>query len=152
MSETTNALLRRAYALIENDEREKAQEVLAPLLEEEADNAHLWWVYTHAAQDLAVGQAALQRVLELDPKYPGASELKADFLEAQAKDPDLIALEADEAGGSDSATPLDIDDWEDLQPIAEADAEGSSARVRLVSGSGAADCHRRRRPRHLWRG
>lgn len=132
MSDTTNALLQQAYTLIEKDEREKAQEVLASLLEEDADNAHLWWVYTHAAPDAAVGLAALERVLELDPQYPGARELKADALEAQASDPDLIAFEAIESGARDAETPLDIDDWEDLQPVAGADAEPSSVRGRVL--------------------
>ena len=132
MSESTNALLQQAYRLIENDERVKAQEILAPLLEEDADNAHLWWVYAHAVQDSAIGQAALERVLQLDPQYPGASELKSDVLEAQALDPDLVAFEANEPSGDGEATPLDIDDWEDLQPVADVAEEGSASRAPLI--------------------
>ncbi len=132
MSDTSAALLQKAYSHIENDEREKAQEILAPLLEDDANNAHLWWVYTHAAQDASIGQAALERVLEIDPQYPGARELKADVLEAQSKDPDLIALGAVDAGIETEATPLEIDDWEDLQPARESTAAGSSTRVRSI--------------------
>ena len=132
MSDTTNALLRQAYTLIEDDQLEKAQEILAPLLEEDAENAHLWWVYSHAVQDNAVGMAALERVLELDPQYPGARELKTDAAEAQALDPDLIAFEAVESESDDPATPLAIDDWEDLQPVADVEADGSSSRIRAI--------------------
>jgi len=132
MSDTTAALLRQAYSLIEHDELEKAQEILAPLLEKDANNVHLWWIYTHAVRDAAIGQAALERVLELDPQYPGARELKADVLEAQSKDPDLVALEAREPGTTDTGTPLEIDDWEDLQPVQDTAAESSSARGRFA--------------------
>lgn len=132
MSDTTNALLQQAYTLIENDEYNKAQEILAPLLEDDANNVHLWWVYTHAVQDTAIGQAALERVLALDPKYPGARELKADVLEAQAKDPDLIALEANESNAASAGAGFDVDDWEDLQPAVDAEPVSSSLRGRLV--------------------
>ena len=59
MSDTSNGILQRAYTHIENDEPEKAQEILAPLLQDDANNAHLWWVYTHAVSDASIGQAAL---------------------------------------------------------------------------------------------
>lgn len=132
MSDTSNAILQRAYTHIENDEREKAQEILGPLLQEDANNAHLWWVYTHAVNDASIGQAALERVLELDPQYPGARELKADVLEAQSKDPDLIAFETGEASAEYAASPIEIDNWEDLQPAVEPPVESASSRVRLV--------------------
>lgn len=132
MSDATNALLQQAYTLIENDEHNKAQEILAPILEDDANNVHLWWVYTHAVRDTAIGQAALERVLALDPKYPGARELKADVLETQSKDPDLIALEASESNASFTGAGFDVDDWEDLQPAVDADPDSSSARGRLA--------------------
>ena len=132
MSKNVNALLQQAYTHIENDELESAREILVPLLQEDAANPHLWWLYTHAVQDVSLGQAALERVLELDPQYPGARELKADVLEAQSKDPDLIALEAHASGAEESRTPIEIDDWEDLQPAAETNGKGSTARWRYL--------------------
>jgi len=132
MSDTSNTVLQRAYTLIENDEPEKAQEILAPLLQEDANNAHLWWVYTHAVNDASIGQAALERVLELDPQYPGARELKADVLEAQSKDPDLIAFETGEAIAEYTASPIEVDNWEDLQPAGEPPVARGSSRARLV--------------------
>jgi len=131
MSDNSNTGLQRAYSFIENDEPEKAQEILAPLLQEDANNAHLWWVYTHAVKDSSMGQAALERVLELDPQYPGARELKAEVLEAQSKDPDLVAFETDEASAEYTASPIEVDNWEDLQPAGEPQVNRDSSRVRL---------------------
>ena len=132
MSDSTSALLHQAFDLIESDELEKAQEILAPLLEEEADNAALWWVYAHAVSDTAIGQAALERVLELDSQYPGARELKADVLDLQSEDPDIIELEQGASGSAQSASGFDIDDWEDLESVVEADTESSTSRTKFV--------------------
>ena len=79
------------HQLIEGNQLERAQEVLAPLLETESNNPAVWWVYSHAATDSAIGLAALERVLQLDQTYPGARELKADALTAQG----LVASELD---------------------------------------------------------
>ena len=128
MSEKNDAVLRRAYEFIENDELERAQEILAPLLEADTDNASLWWVYTHAVRDKAIGQAALDRVIELDPAYPGAGELKADLLEFQSGGDDFVALEHSENGSAPASADFDIDDWEDLQPALETEVEASSSR------------------------
>lgn len=125
MSESNQAVLQRAYELIERDELEQAQEILAPLLETDAGNPSLWWVYTHAMRDTALGRAALDRVLELDPAYPGASELKADLQQIQAQEEEFVALEQGGNGSAPAATSFDIDDWEDLQPAVETQA-GSS--------------------------
>lgn len=132
MSDNISALLQQAYTLIENDEHDRALEILAPLLEADGNNAHLWWVYAHAARDAALGQAALERVLELDPKYPGARELKADILAAQSKDPDLIALGAAESDAQFTGAGFEVDDWEALQPVAETDPAVSSSHARLA--------------------
>lgn len=132
MSDASAALLRQAYELIENDELEQAQEVLAPLLEGDAGSAHLWWVYAHALRDTGMGQAALERVLALDPDYPGARELKADVLEAQSKDPDLIAFDSSEPIGAQNAVDHQIEDWENLPREAVPKADGASWRGRLA--------------------
>ncbi|MCY4018362.1 MAG: hypothetical protein OXG39_03050 [Chloroflexi bacterium] len=120
MSESTDALLRRAHELIENDQHEQAQEVLAPLLETESSNPALWWVYAHAVTDSEIGVAALDRVLDLDPTYPGARELKAEVLSAQ----DLLAsdLDADLEVASAPSSLVDeddIDDWESIRPAVD---------------------------------
>lgn len=120
MSESTDAILRRAHELIENDQHEQAQEVLAPLLETESHNPALWWVYAHAVTDSAIGVAALDRVLDLDPTYPGARELKAEVISAQ----DLLASDLDtELEVASAPSSLlddgDIDDWESIRPAVD---------------------------------
>ena len=119
MSDSTNAILQNAFDLIEQGELEQAQTVLAPLLETENDNPDLWWVYAHAVRDSETGIQALDRVIQLDAAYPGASELKRQADVAPFSNGAAIS-EADAA----SAPPADeeqgdVDDWEDLQPAVE---------------------------------
>ena len=128
MSKSTNAILQRAHELIENNQHEQAQEVLVPLLESEAENPAFWWVYAHAVSDSAIGTGALDRVLQLDPTYPGARELKTDVLAVQ----DLVAAEIEDEPGL-AATPQafsdssSIDDWEDIKPVVEIESENPRA-------------------------
>ena len=132
MSDSTNAILQHAYELIENDDLEQAQTILTPLLETDDDNPALWWVYSHALRDRAIGQLALDRVLELDPSFPGAGELKADVLEVESRDPDLVELELHTSGGAQTASGIDIDDWEDLQPVLETESDSTGGRRGFV--------------------
>ena len=132
MSDATNSVLQRAHELIENDELERAQELLAPLLETDDKNPSLWWVYTHALRDQSIGQLALDRVLELDPSYPGATELKDDVLEFQARDPDFLQLEADEDVAAQQTFGSAIDDWDDVQLEVEEVDESTSGRLGVI--------------------
>ncbi len=132
MIDSTNAILQRAYEHIEKDELEQAQAILAPLLETDDKNPSLWWVYSHALRDRSIGQLALDRVLELDPSYPGAEELKSDVIELQEQDEDLVGLEMAADGSAQSASELSIDDWEDLQPVLDTDDESSGMRPGFI--------------------
>ena len=146
MSDSNQAILQRAFELIEREELDQAQDLLAPLLENDADNATLWWVYAHAVRDTAIGQAALERVLELDPAYPGARELKTDVLGLQPPENDFAALDVDEPHDTGSASNISIDDWENLQQVPPAEGEATRSRtglvllvlVLLIAGTGAA--------------
>ena len=131
MSESTDAVIRRAYELIEDDQLEQAQAVMAPLLEAESNNPALWWVYAHAVTESAIGEAALDRVLQLDPTYPGARELKAELVSAQGGlvsglDSGLHFASAQ----SDQVDASRIDDWEAIAP----GLEESSANPRAGRG------------------
>lgn len=132
MSDSTNVILQKAYELIENDELEQAQTILTPLLETDADNPTLWWVYAHALRDRAIGQLALDRVIALDSSYPGASDLKADVLQLQEQEDALLNLEGDTDGAALSAAEASVDDWEDLEPVGEADYGSSGGRRSFV--------------------
>ena len=132
MSDSTNQVLQRAYDLIENDDLEQAQSILSPLLESDADNPSLWWVYAHAVRDSSIGQMALDRVLSLDPSFPGAAELKADALELEKQQDDLIGIEANGDDRALSASDISIDDWEDLEPAVATESEPSGRRWGFV--------------------
>ena len=67
--------LTHVYTLIEAGKLSEARVVLEPMLEKDADNADVWWVYVHAVEDPADAQTALNNVLRLDPDYPGANKL-----------------------------------------------------------------------------
>jgi hypothetical protein len=69
------AILNEAYGLIEQGELARARTLLQPLLESDSQNPDVWWLYTHAAEDENEGRRALERVLALDPQYPGATDL-----------------------------------------------------------------------------
>lgn len=132
MSDSTNVVLQRAYELIEADKLEQAQELLAPLLETDDENPSLWWVYSHALRDQSLGQLALDRVLELDPSYPGANELKSDVLDIQSSDPDFLQVDVDESVSAQDAMGGAIDDWDDIQPELEDAGESSGGRQGAV--------------------
>lgn len=132
MSDTNNTVLQRAYELIEADDLEQAQTLLTPLLETDDKNPALWWVYSHALRDKSIGQLALDRVLELDPSYPGASELKEDLLELQSRDPEFLELDEGEDYSAQDADGSAIDDWEDVQAELEKTEASSGGRQAAV--------------------
>lgn len=119
MSDSTDAILQAAFDLIEKGELEQAQIALAPLLETEPDNPALWWIYAHAVTDSQSGLQAIDRVLQLDPDYPGARELReqADLAQSGSAATATASVQADDD------EPGDIDDWEDLQPAVERTAQ-----------------------------
>ncbi len=125
MIDTTNVILQRAYELIEKDDLEQARSILTPLLENDAENPSLWWVYSHSLRDRSIGQLALDRVIELDPSYPGAAELRAEVVQLQEKEDDLLGVATITDGSAQSETDLNVDEWEALQPVP--DAEDGSA-------------------------
>jgi len=79
MDNTTEQNLAIAFELIENDRLNDAVALLEPMLEKDANNADVWWLYTHAVSDPVKARNALNNVLRLDPNYPGASDLSKSF-------------------------------------------------------------------------
>ncbi len=75
MSESTNERLSHAFDLIEADQRSQALEILEPMLSTQQDNPDVWWLYAHAVDDMAPAESALNRVSQLDPNYPGVTNL-----------------------------------------------------------------------------
>lgn len=75
MNESINEKLQRAYDLIEAERQGEARLILEDLLKSQQDNPDVWWLYAHAVEDAAPAENALNRVKQLDPNYPGTSEL-----------------------------------------------------------------------------
>lgn len=73
--------LERAYRLIKRDRVDEAQQMIRPVLEEEPDNAHAWWLLAYASQDPNEIRSALHKVLDLDPDYVNAPKAR-DMLAA----------------------------------------------------------------------
>lgn len=74
-SNETQAALSRAYELVEAGQYEQAKAILDPILAANPNNADAWWVYAHAVTTPEDGRAALENVIRIDPRYPGAIEL-----------------------------------------------------------------------------
>jgi len=66
--------LRRAYRLIRHDRIDEAQAVLRPLLDEDPENIHAWWLMAHASRDPDDIREALGTVLSLDSNYANATK------------------------------------------------------------------------------
>ncbi|NJL57233.1 hypothetical protein HC928_20405 [bacterium] len=101
MSESVNGRLSRAFELIEADQLKEAREILEPLLTSQRDNPDVWWLYAHAIEDIAPAEEALQRVMALDPNYPGAGSL-AESIET---------LKISKVALDGSLDDLDVDDF-----------------------------------------
>ena len=133
MSDSTDAILQNAFDLIEQGQLEQAQTALVPLLETENDNPALWWIYAHAVQDSEIGIQALDRVIQLDPAYPGARELRERAALAQSAALDAAAIQAETASAQPAdEEPDDIADWEDLQPEVERASQNTRFGRRFV--------------------
>lgn len=104
MSNPTNAILQNAFDLIENNELEDAQNILEPLLETNSNNPAVWWVYAHALRDPEEGMKAIDRVVQLDPTYPGASELKSQLASVSASIPEPV---------SDTQLDQPVEEWDE---------------------------------------
>jgi len=95
MSNQTTVALQDAFDLIEENQLAEAREILKPLLESEPNNPTVWWVYAHAVEDGDEGIRALDKVLELDPTYPDATELKSQISNTKIDNYDDLDFEED---------------------------------------------------------
>ena len=75
MNDDTNQVLTRAYDLIEAEQLDEAKTLLESVVNQEKDNADVWWLYAHAVTDTAIARSALQNALRINPAYPDAANL-----------------------------------------------------------------------------
>lgn len=88
-SNETQAALSRAYELVEAGQYEQARAILAPILAANPNNADAWWVYAHAVTTPEDGRSALENVIRIDPRYPGAVELLQQARELSPVNPNV---------------------------------------------------------------
>jgi hypothetical protein len=67
--------LDRAYDLIEKGQLSEARTLLDSLMPEHENNPDVWWLMANAAEDSNEGRLALDKVIALNPDYPGAKDL-----------------------------------------------------------------------------
>ena len=65
--------LQEAYDLIESGDLQSARQLLDDIRPDNENNPDFWWVYAHAVENKADGLAAVDRVRQLAPNYPGLS-------------------------------------------------------------------------------
>lgn len=105
---TTRELLKEAYRLIRRDQPEMARDILRPILEEEPDNAHAWWLLAYSVDDPHEVRDALKKVLEIDPDYTNADKaremlaaLEEQYFSGAAQEADTLFDDDLGMGGTD---------------------------------------------------
>ena len=80
-SDETQSALSRAFELVEAGQYDDARAILDPILASNPNNEDAWWVYAHAVTTPEDGRMALENVIRIDSRYPGAAELLAQARE-----------------------------------------------------------------------
>ncbi|MEP7293989.1 MAG: tetratricopeptide repeat protein [Chloroflexota bacterium] len=111
-SDETQSALSRAYELVEAGQYEDARAILDPILVAEPNNADAWWVYAHAVTSADDGRKALENVVRIDPRYPGASDLLAQARDLAPTKPKITTLPS-QPESFPSSLPEDDLDFED---------------------------------------
>lgn len=104
--EDTNQKLRAATRALNQEEFQKAIELLEEILRADQDNVKAWWLMANAVDSPEEAREALEIVLELDP----------DHAEARSMLDQLLEMYPEEVGGSEPGQ----DDTDELAMLAEA--------------------------------
>ncbi len=116
MSSSTRAELERAYRLIKRDRIGEAEEIIRPILADDPENVHAWWLLAYAITDPTEIHEALTNVITLDPDYSNAPKAREmlEKLEEQYPEEDVfsMALADEETGG----IPFSEDPFADFFP------------------------------------
>jgi len=137
-SDETQSALARAYELVEAGQYADARAILDPILAAEPNNADAWWVYAHSVTTAEEGRAALENVVRIDPRYPGASELLGQARSLAPAVPDVSTSPAppisipEEAVGEPDDFDTDFDDLVDTRQRRAAPPEQKRGGVPLL--------------------
>lgn len=115
MSREMNDTLQRAYELIEADAYDDAKALLETYIEDDPNSADAWWLMAYAADDADEANRALQRVLRIDPNYPGARELSESFAQqaAPTASPTRLSRLGERPAAAAPASTASFDDFDD---------------------------------------
>ena len=83
--------LKRAYNFIKHDQTDEAQAILRPILAQEPENVHAWWLLAHALTDPAEIRNALTKVITLDPNYSNAGKARRLLAQLDEQYPEASA-------------------------------------------------------------
>ncbi len=120
MSESRKQL-ERAFKLIKKDKTDEALSILRPILAEEPENAHAWWLLAYAETDPVEVRRALLTMLRLDPNYSNAPKARDMLVKLNQEYPpssEEIAMFPELAPEEDE---LLLDVFEPVSSFAEAD-------------------------------
>jgi hypothetical protein len=86
--------LKRAYNFIKHDQTDEAQAILRPILAQEPENVHAWWLMAHALTDPGEIRDALTKVITLDPNYSNAGKARQLLAQLDEQYPQAAAAPA----------------------------------------------------------
>lgn len=135
-SNDTQSALSRAYELVESGKYEDARAILDPVIAANPDNADAWWVYAHAVNTPEDGRRALENVVRIDPRYPGAAELLAQARELAPHSPEPSALPPPPISMPEIGEP-DTYDFDDEDEPAATRSRSAASPAPATSGRGS---------------
>lgn len=118
--------LQEAYELIESGDLTSARQLLEEIRSNNENNPDYWWIYSHAVESEDDGLAALERVRQLAPNYPGLQNLSQQLGISKPQPPPVPtpSTEAIEAFNNDN----------DADEFASTESSSSSLPFYLIAG------------------
>jgi hypothetical protein len=83
----TKKQLNRAFKLIKREEIDEALDILRPIVAEEPENVHAWWLLAYSATEPREVRQALIQVLRIDPDYENAPKAREMLKKLNAQYP-----------------------------------------------------------------
>lgn len=68
--------LTQAYELIEQDQHDKAREILSEVVAQHPNDPDVLWVYAHALEDEKEATVIIEKIATIDKNYPGLDTLR----------------------------------------------------------------------------
>lgn len=118
--------LQEAYELIEAGDLTSARQLLEEIRSNNVNNPDYWWIYSHAVENEEDGLAALNRVRQLAPNYPGLQNLSQQLGITQPQRPLVPAPSTETIESFNNDT--------DTDEFADTESSSSSLPFYLIAG------------------